>query len=469
MKSKLVKGAFFVTAATFFVKILSIAYKIPYQNITGDKGFYIYQQMYPLFALVVAISGFSFPLAISESITQQKIKSRIISSSFYALTSASIVLSLCIYFSNPILGQLMGDPYLSGIFYSLIPVILLAPLLSVLRGHLYSHVDSINQVAISIIIEQLFRVSFIVFILYLYVNLYISNLYLVAKFSFLGFGLGIFIAILYLINKFDFKSLNINYFNLKLSLLILKRGLFLLISASILLLFQLIDSLTIIKQLSISVSLQTSMVIKGIYDRGLPIIQTGIFFVSPLLASIIPHINKKGDYTKLLMFIFYVSLPATIGLIFVLKDVNLLLFHDNRYTYVLQISAITILLYSLLLTLSTFTTNHKNIIYIVCIGLLFKYIGNNILIVKYGIVGASISSVVSLSLMLLIIALMSRKIISVSIGLLIKIIFANVFLILALYISRLIAVLDHLMIQIILGMLSYLMISFLLKIKKEIL
>ncbi|MFL6517300.1 MAG: hypothetical protein ACJ8GL_04410, partial [Bacillus sp. (in: firmicutes)] len=41
----LFRGAFILMLAALLTKILSAFYRIPFQNIVGDIGFYIYQQV----------------------------------------------------------------------------------------------------------------------------------------------------------------------------------------------------------------------------------------------------------------------------------------------------------------------------------------------------------------------------------------------------------------------------------------
>ena len=50
MKS-FMKGAVLLTIAGFIVKLLSAVYRVPFQNLVGDQGFYIYQQVYPFVAI----------------------------------------------------------------------------------------------------------------------------------------------------------------------------------------------------------------------------------------------------------------------------------------------------------------------------------------------------------------------------------------------------------------------------------
>src|SRR5690625_7641651 len=61
-----IRGSFILTIAGFISKILSAFYRIPIQNLTGDYGFYIYQEIYPFIATVTILSLYSFPAAISK-------------------------------------------------------------------------------------------------------------------------------------------------------------------------------------------------------------------------------------------------------------------------------------------------------------------------------------------------------------------------------------------------------------------
>src|SRR5581483_10469078 len=70
----LFRGAFILTIAGLVTKILSAFYRIPFQNIVGDTGFYIYQQIYPFYAIAVSLSTTGFPVVISKLYTEQQEK-----------------------------------------------------------------------------------------------------------------------------------------------------------------------------------------------------------------------------------------------------------------------------------------------------------------------------------------------------------------------------------------------------------
>ena len=65
MKSYM-KGAALLTIAALIVKVLSAIYRVPFQNLVGDEGFYIYQQVYPVISIFVVWTSSGFAVAISK-------------------------------------------------------------------------------------------------------------------------------------------------------------------------------------------------------------------------------------------------------------------------------------------------------------------------------------------------------------------------------------------------------------------
>src|SRR4051794_28517215 len=60
------KGAALLTLSALLVKLLGAVYRIPFQNLVGDKGFYIYQQVYPFVAIFAVWTSYGFAVAISK-------------------------------------------------------------------------------------------------------------------------------------------------------------------------------------------------------------------------------------------------------------------------------------------------------------------------------------------------------------------------------------------------------------------
>ena len=49
--SRAIKGTWILTIASLFSELLSAIYRIPLQNIVGDRGYFIYQQVYPIYGI----------------------------------------------------------------------------------------------------------------------------------------------------------------------------------------------------------------------------------------------------------------------------------------------------------------------------------------------------------------------------------------------------------------------------------
>ena len=63
---KTMKGALILSIASLIAKILSAVYRIPFENIVGNTGFYVYQQVYPIYGIGVAFALTGFPVYISK-------------------------------------------------------------------------------------------------------------------------------------------------------------------------------------------------------------------------------------------------------------------------------------------------------------------------------------------------------------------------------------------------------------------
>src|SRR5699024_10487474 len=70
--NKLFKGALILTFAGVLSKILSAGYRIPLQNLTGDVGFYMYQQVYPILGMATVLALYGFPSAVSKMVSDVK-------------------------------------------------------------------------------------------------------------------------------------------------------------------------------------------------------------------------------------------------------------------------------------------------------------------------------------------------------------------------------------------------------------
>src|SRR5690606_13618770 len=158
MNQRLLKGAFLLTLAALFTKVLSIVYRIPYQNITGDVGFYIYQQVYPIHGIIFTLAMYGFPVVIAKFIAEERNNAfQVLAVSFFVLTVVSVVFCTLLYLFSPVLANVVGDPGLAPLYRTMSFAVLFVPIISVLRG-MFQAREYALPTALSQIVEQLVRV-----------------------------------------------------------------------------------------------------------------------------------------------------------------------------------------------------------------------------------------------------------------------------------------------------------------------
>src|SRR3954469_7287569 len=115
----LFRGAFILAIAALITKILSAVYRIPFQNIVGDVGFYIYQQVYPFYGLAMVLATTGFPVVISklyaerrENNDQEKTR-RLLFVAFIILQLLGLICFLILYLGADYIAFWMNDEQLA--------------------------------------------------------------------------------------------------------------------------------------------------------------------------------------------------------------------------------------------------------------------------------------------------------------------------------------------------------------------
>ncbi|HWI50000.1 MAG TPA: polysaccharide biosynthesis protein [Rummeliibacillus sp.] len=410
------KGVALLTVAALFVKVLSMVYRVPFQNLVGDHGFYIYQQVYPFVALFVTWTSSGIAVAISKMLAdldesnQRAERSAMLRIILHFLTLLSMVCFGILYFGAPLFAHLMGDLKLAGLLKIGAFVVFCMPLLAIYKG-LFQSTGIMQPVAYAQVVEQTVRVAVILGGTWIIMST-TGSLYGAGKIAVSGTVVGEFAGILLLawyMKKHSSLGAKYNR-DVKTNLAkwpIIKKLMVLSISVSmsslVLLVFQLVDSFTIysaLKKLGLS-SLQ-AMETKGIYDRGLPLVQVGLVVASSLSLAIVPlvaHASKRDDgrnadrfiqltYRTSLLF----GIAATVGLILVMPNINTTLFENADLSNVLSVFVIQIIWLSLIMTLTAMLQGLDRLkipALLLVVGIIAKMLCNKLFILKFGIVGAA--------------------------------------------------------------------------------
>ena len=418
MKSGWMKGTLILTITAFFVKLLSLVYKVPYQNLSGDEGLYVFQQVYPLIGIYTILNGVVLPTIISELLLTYQYSEDIKRYIKNSLWIFSLITFALLFIGSDFIAYAMGDGQLKVLIQVVGIAFLLIPPLSYWRGVAQTRAKTITTVGYSSTIEQLFRVIAIIAALFMIQG---QNIYRLAYFAYFGGLCGPLLAIAYLMLKKLDDGPKI-YLKMTHRPHFFKKCVYLFLSAGILIIFQLIDSFFVFNSLVNSgVSALEAMSLKGGFDRGLPIIQTATVFTSAIISSTVPQIANVSDqkerkkvFNTSLFMVIALSIPACLGLFSVVDELNIALFKDSNGIEALKLLTLQVLFYPFVFLCTAILQQeeqYSKLLVSVLGGVLVKVGLTAPLTESLGICGTAIASVASLAIMALINLCQFRKMI----------------------------------------------------------
>lgn len=430
-KNKMVQGALLLTMAGFMSKVLSATYRIPLQNLTGDLGFYIYQQVYPLISMVMILSLYGYPVAISVLVAERIRKNMPMTLRgfyfplFFILLGINGVFFVLIFITAPFWSSWMGDEKLvTAIRLAAFPFLLI-PFLALMRG-VFQGKGEMKQTAYSQVIEQVIRVTIIISVAYVIFKGRL-DVYAIGPAGVFATIFGMTVAVLFLVVPFlrmktqrmpveTNEKIPWKYYGYTCIML----GVVASLNHMVLLLFQIVDVFTLVPYLTeYGLSPLKAMEAKGVFDRGQPLIQFGLVFGSSFALALIPgavlqRAKKENttDVQEALLFGFYLAAGATIGLIMLMPEVNLLLFTNDSGTGSLQILAISILLSSVTITAMAILQGlgfMKQTLLWLLLACMSKWGLNAFLVPSIGLYGSALATVISLCLLMIAMLVLLQK------------------------------------------------------------
>ncbi|PAQ16378.1 stage V sporulation protein B [Bacillaceae bacterium SAOS 7] len=166
--SKFLKGTMILMVSIFITKILGFINRIVVARLIGEEGVGLYMMVFPTFILVVTITQFGLPVAISRSVAaalaegnQGKVK-KILAVSLAITLSLSLIFTPLLLLMAPTLSKvLFTDPRTYYPLVAITPTIPIIAVSSVLRGY-FQGKQNMKPAAYSQIIEQIARILLIV-------------------------------------------------------------------------------------------------------------------------------------------------------------------------------------------------------------------------------------------------------------------------------------------------------------------
>jgi O-antigen/teichoic acid export membrane protein len=440
-QKNILKGVFILTIGAIITKILSAVYRIPFQNMVGDVGFYIYQQVYPFYGLALVLATSGFPVIISKLYAEKKEQddldgaNRLLIISFLFLLSIGALLFAGMYIGASLLASMMNDPKLAILFRVISIIFIILPFTSVMRGYFQGN-NEMLPTAVSQVGEQLIRVTTILFLSALFLSKGYS-LYIVgggAAFGSITGGLVSGLILAYYFSKQN-RGVGLSSFRILQSIkmaeaysitkVLFFQGFAVCITGMLLVFIQLADSLNLYTLLvSSGMDEFSAKELKGVYDRGQPLIQLGTILATSMSLTLVPLISSgklKNRITDLgeniqtaLKISIMVGAGGSIGLLCIMEPTNVMLFENNSGSDVLGIISLLILFSSVIITISSILQGLGVSILpaaVILLGFSVKWLLNIPLVHKFGTIGAAVSSALAMVIILILLSIKLKRIV----------------------------------------------------------
>ena len=154
-----------LAAAGILCRLIGVIRRVPLQNIIGDFGNGYYSAAYEFYAIILILSSYSLPAAISKLIAQRqsrgqykKMQKVFKGGLVFALISGGIFSLLVFFMADFFAGTVMKEPMSTLALRILAPTILIVAVMAVFRGY-FQGLGVMHFTALSQILEQIILVA----------------------------------------------------------------------------------------------------------------------------------------------------------------------------------------------------------------------------------------------------------------------------------------------------------------------
>lgn len=301
---RIISGTLILSVAGLVAKILGAVYRVPFQNLVGDTGYYAYQQIYPLYGIEVTLALTGLPVFISRLVAEQNdLQDQLAVARLCRriLLAGGLLLFVLLAAGSRWIATVMGDHHLQAVILGLSPVFLLMPWLAVDRG-VQQGMFNMYPTAISQVSEQLVRVAWIIIVAVMAVVFH-WNAYRMAGLAMISAAAAGLVALttLFLTNRLLWRQGRKTHRSVVSWQQVAKRlfteGLLMCWLSSVTVILQLVDSFTV-KRALVAGGLgdAAAHVSKGIFDRGQPLLQLGLVIATAFSAALLPSLAERWHH-----------------------------------------------------------------------------------------------------------------------------------------------------------------------------
>lgn len=360
--SKLLQGAFILSAAAIFSKLIGTLQKIPLQNLGGDAAFGIYNTVYPLYTILVTVAMLGLPAAISRFVAEASAAQddqegrRVLRLSAGITAVSGLILGVLVYTGAPVIAVWVGNSHITSALRSSAWGLAVVPLMAALRGY-FQGLHNMMPTAVSQVVEQSVRVAVMIALL-LYLTAAGADAAGIAAGALLGpaggglAGLAVMLlywrsyrrrglqdAMLQVPARRKLAAAEVRPVRSANARKLLAYGLPVMLGALAVPLIGLVDVFTVPRLLTGSGSNETAAMAQfGIYNRGLPLVQIVTMLATSLSVVFIPALAEakfqrnedliRTRITLSLRWFWLLGLAASVGLAVLAEPVNTALYGD---------------------------------------------------------------------------------------------------------------------------------------------
>lgn len=146
--------------ASILVRIIGMIYRIPLTGIIGTEGNGYYTSAYNIYTLLLILSSFSMPVAISRIVSENMVKrqyaniERVLKAAFIYATVIGFIMFCILWFGSGMIAEWLQKPYCRFALQALAPTVWIMAYLGILRGY-FQGSGTMIPTAVSQILEQI--------------------------------------------------------------------------------------------------------------------------------------------------------------------------------------------------------------------------------------------------------------------------------------------------------------------------
>lgn len=156
-------NAALLSVFSIIAKIISALYRVPLTSVLGAEGMGMYQLIFSIYALILALTTGGIPVAVSRLTSENnalKKDSRIVlKNALLSVVGTSVVLAALLCVLSGFVARIQGNEGVKSGYYVIAPAVVFVGALSMFRGWFQGNNDVIPT-AVSGLFEQVFKLAF---------------------------------------------------------------------------------------------------------------------------------------------------------------------------------------------------------------------------------------------------------------------------------------------------------------------